>query len=296
MLAAAFALVMGAPRSSAAQSRPWCSSASSTGTTGALTYTDYQSLRDDFRSYDAALARVIGERGWGGLAENASGRQGVEATRTELHELLSIVTARRSEGDPSLPILLRLRSLNASVEREIFPDEAGDPVLNRAWSAIDAHLRSRTGERLAEYNRRFFHKYGKGSERLNLVESMLSEAMFTCAPVGAPTLPNPLELIARVQVLGYQWEPTLTAFRPSSPTWQLGLTYYLFGTDRVSRVLHHVGIAGAVQQNLLTGQTLVGAVLHVNRFDVGVLCAHGERCRRPVFALSANAQVFQGVF
>lgn len=76
---------------------------------------------------------------------------------------------------------------------------------------------------------------------------------------------------------------------------QLGITYYLYGDGRISRLMNHVGLAAAYQHDLLTNANLVGAVLHVHKLDVGVFCPRGG-CADPVFATSVNAQLFRRLF
>jgi hypothetical protein len=261
----------------------------------ALTFNDLENIRGWYSAYDAALSATLDAGQWGLLASDQQGQANVIATKNELRELLSSVGDRRANRNVVLPILIRLRALFESVNREIYASGSPPAELNRMENQISGLLSRRLASQLDEYYRRFFIKYGSSSERLNWIEMILTEAMFTPTPVSqGVNMPTHWEWILREQIIGYQYESTLKSFRPSSPVSQLGLSYYLFGKGTVAKLLNHVGVAGAYQHDLTLGTDLYGAVLHVNRVDFGYFCE--RKCVKPVWATSLNVQLIRRVF
>jgi hypothetical protein len=125
---------------------------------------------------------------------------------------------------------------------------------------------------------------------------LLTEATFTRSPMGQQVvMPSPWEWIVREQIIGFQYSAQLEKAYPSSPITQIGLTYYLYGDGRVSRLLDHVGLAAAYQRDAMTSTNLFGAVLHVHRLDVGFFCPRAK-CADPVLATSVNAQIIRRIF
>lgn len=262
----------------------------------ALTFTDLERIRGWYTSYDRELSRRIAVDGWGTLSDNADEKSNVIATRNELHELLRSVSDRRASRNVVLPILIRLRALFETVSTEIYRPETTPAELNTFENRISALTGQRLAGQIDEYYRRFFIKYGENSERLNWLEMLLTEAAFTRAPTGQRVvMPSPWEWIVREQVIGFQYSSQLEKAYPSSPITQIGLTYYLYGDGRLSRLLDHVGVAAAYQRDAITSTNLVGAVLHVHRLDVGFFCPRAK-CAHPVFATSVNAQVIRRIF
>jgi hypothetical protein len=143
---------------------------------------------------------------------------------------------------------------------------------------------------LEEYDRRFFIKNGEASERLNFLESVITELAFTRAPKGnVASMPNPLEPIARVTLLGYQYYSANEEAKPSSPVYEAGLTYYFFGKGGLGK-LHHVGLAAAYQRDLVRNLSLGGPSLHTRWLQLAVFC-ETFRCVHPVIAASKNVRI-----
>ena len=261
----------------------------------ALTFGDLERIRGWYGEYDAALSAILERNQWGALARDEAGKSNVIATKNELRELLASVSDRRADRNVVLPILIRLRALFESVNREIFASGTPPRELNVLENRISGLLSNRLASQLDEYYRVFFIKYGKWSERLNWIEMYFTEAMFTPNPTGATVnFPAHWEWILREQVIGYQYDATVKSFRPSSPVSQLGLTYYLFGKNAFASLLNHIGLAAAYQHELNSGADLYGGVLHVNRIDVAFFC---ERvCVKPVWATSFNVQLIRRIF
>jgi hypothetical protein len=261
----------------------------------ALTFGDLERIRGWYGEYDAALSAVLERGQWGTLARDEAAKANVIATKNELRELLASVSDRRADRNVVLPILIRLRGLFESVNREIFTSGTPPPELNAPENKISGLLSSRLASQLDEYYRVFFVKYGKWSERLNWIEMYLTEAMFTPNPIGqGVNFPSHWEWILREQVIGYQYDASMKGFRPSSPVSQLGLTYYFFGENAFARLANHIGLAGAYQHELHSGADLYGGVLHVSRIDLAFFC---ERvCVKPVWATSVNVQLIRRIF
>ncbi|MEO6444363.1 MAG: hypothetical protein ABIZ91_17695 [Gemmatimonadaceae bacterium] len=141
-------------------------------------------------------------------------------------------------------------------------------------------------EEVDEHGRRLSIRYGEDSERLNIVEMLLNEWTASRAPMGKLRDPSSWEWILRMQTLGYQYRRDTRALQPSFPVFQLGTTYYFYGKGRFARTVHHLGLAAAYERDVTNQRHLVGAMLHIQQFDIGVLCASG--CRDHVVVASRN--------
>jgi len=137
-----------------------------------------------------------------------------------------------------------------------------------------------------DHARKMAVRYGEQSERLNILEMLLNEWTTSRQAMGRWRDPSPWEWIVRVQTLGYQYRRDTRELAPSFPVLQLGATHYFFGTGAFSRTLHHVGLAGAYQRDVTNRRHLAGVMLHVQEFDLGVLCAAG--CRDHIVVASKN--------
>ena len=263
----------------------------------ALTFDDFEDIRKWFGEYDAELTRITEQPGgWGGLASDPAGQTGVRNTQKELRELLRVVGDRRASTDIARPILEGLRALFESVRRDIYRNGTVPAPLAGPANRITQRLLDRLALQLDEYYRRFFIKYGDASERLNLLEMVLTEDAFTNPTINSVVaMPTHWEFIAREQVIGYQYEPSVGGFRPSSPVTQLGMSYYFFANNTVARLVNHLGVAAAYQHDMLTHADLWGAVVHLRTIDLAAFCPTKGACR-PVIATSVNVQLVRRFF
>lgn len=167
------------------------------------------------------------------------------------------------------------------------------PAIRRLFCPIETSYLLLTMTELENHDMQMEVRYGKLSERLNIAEMLLDQWMSRKLGSGQLREPPRLEWILRVQVVGYQYDSRIDQFRPSSPTYQLGASYYLFGKG--SGLINHIGLAAAYQRDLSVGGDLWGGVLHVRDYDFGVLCPKGN-CRDYVIVASKNFSALAGTW
>jgi hypothetical protein len=254
-------------------------------------------VEEAFEQARAITANRIATSGWGALADMPTGPEIYQNRIREIRSLIARIESRRATPS-TLPALgLQLREHFDDVDLIYdYPNQPLPPGINTAKDAITLVFLDHLSQQNQEFYRQFFVKYGSASERLNLLEAAILNEYFSGEPTGiSEGSISPWEPVARIQVVGYQWALESNIVRPSSPTAQLGITYYFFGSGTWERALHHVGVAAAYQYVLGEGRNLGGLVAHVRTFDFGLLCSSWS-CEEPVLLTSVNLQLFQGFF
>jgi hypothetical protein len=206
----------------------------------------------------------------------------------EIDETLTGIVNKETPKASGTILKAKLRSFG-DFANTAYPSNA--PVeVNVALNGTQVILIRRLLANLKEYDRRFFIKNGEESERLNLLEMVLTERLFTPKPRGGVmNMPNPWEPVTRITVLGYQYYSDSKQMRPSSPIYELGFSYYFFGTNALAK-LHHVGVALAYQRDLIRDKRLKGGMLHTKWLQVAAFCESWP-CSKPVIAASKNIQL-----
>lgn len=148
---------------------------------------------------------------------------------------------------------------------------------------------------LKEYFKRLDIRYGEDSEKLNLLEIALSNAFFSPRTTGSQiNYPKVTEPILRMQAVGYQYYGDSEEFLPSSPIFQAGLSFYLYGDTKFQKWVNHIGIAAAYERDLITNSNYFGGMLHIKTFDIGLL--YDPETKEKILAASFNVQLIKGVF
>jgi hypothetical protein len=164
------------------------------------------------------------------------------------------------------------------------------PAVLTEWNALSGKILTAIVSDLGDAERKFFVKYGGSSERLNIVEIYLNERLFTRAPMGELARgPRRGEPIVRMTTLGYQWYADSSRARPSSPIYEVGMTWYIFGG--LLAPLNHIGVAAAYEHDLVLGTNIGGFALHLGRFEIVGMCDALRGCANHVLALSKNVQL-----
>ena len=148
---------------------------------------------------------------------------------------------------------------------------------------------------LKEYFRRLDIRYGEYSEKLNLLETAISNAFFSPRTTGSQiNYPKVLEPILRIQTVGYQYYDETSEFLPSSPIFQAGFSFYLYGNTKFQNWVNHIGIAAAYERDLITDSNYFGGMLHIRNFDIGLL--YDPDTNQQILAASFNVQLIKGLF
>lgn len=251
------------------------------------------------RYFDLAVDstnRFVALNGWGKLA-SPQGQQDyrllveqIDGSLAEFRSKPRLEAVPTTLGERLTRFFVYMDSIYGYPEREV-----AAPVLE-AKDTITVVFVGHLAQLNAEYYRRFFIKYGKTSERLNLLEGMLLNRAFSTVPAGNPERQiSRWEPIARLQVVGYEWDSGTKDVRPSPPVIQGGLSYYLFGEGKAQRWINHLGGAVAYQPAWSGGSGWWGFMGHVRNVDIGLLCS-SLRCRSSQILTSVNVQVVRNLF
>ncbi len=243
-----------------------------------------------FVTQDQAVSEWVESNGMGNLDNNVeTGFNNL--TNTLMLQADSIANDKEINTDN---FLNNYRTYNS-----ILPDLFGDD--NEEYSTIsNDYIRpfseitlGRLKAESDDYFRKFEVKYGKSSEKLNFVEVFLANTLFKTKALGAEiNPPNPWEPIFRVKALAYQYYAGEDTPIPSSPTYQIGLTKYLYANTSMAKKLNHIGIAAAYQYDLTNKHNLIGGMLHISNYDIGVLFDTDDS-NNVVIAASFNIDLFK---
>lgn len=169
----------------------------------------------------------------------------------------------------------------------IIRDNFTNPVIEILFELFDKDLK--------EYFHRVDVRYGKYSEKLNLLEVAINNALFSPRTTGSQiNYPKVPELILRAQSVGYQYYGESSEFLPSSPIFQIGFSLYLYGDSKFEKWANHIGLAAAYEYDLVTKTPYFGGMFHIRNFDIGLL--YDPENKQQILATSFNVQLIKGVF
>lgn len=237
----------------------------------------------EFHRFDSAIVAMIGDGRMTLSAQHDALRSAAGSRATEVIARATSGRVQRADGDSLRAAVSRYMDLvSPAIPEGSVPDQ---------YYTIQCDFIARFKEGAEEQLRQWEVRYGPSSERLNIVEVVVEQWLFSRAAQGPLRGPARVEPILRLQAIGYQWDKQFERMYPSSPTAQVGFSYYLLADNALARAINHVGIAAAWQRDYATDRTLVGGVLHVQKFDIGLLCTSG--CADHVVLASSNLSVLE---
>jgi hypothetical protein len=248
-----------------------------------LTY--YDRLGSLYERLDATFKGSL-DAGAGSLDSNLAAP--FQLTRSRVDSLFDRLTRSRTSRFAESMLWTELGRYEAFVEAAF---RGGRPTeMEERVCPIRTAFRLQVLSELAEHGRKMDIRYGAQSERLNVVEMFLNEWTTSRAPTGKLRDPSPWEWIARTQTVGFQYNRSTRELEPSFPVVEAGATYYMFNSNAFARRIHHVGLAAAYQRDVKRQRHLVGMMLHVQEFDLGVLCTRA--CKEHAVVASKNVSLF----
>ena len=263
----------------------------------ALSLKDIQIVNSLFDQQFETIVSHSQTNGWGNFENNLGKQTEFKALANNISTLLTQAADKQFPETGMSELRSQLLTFNLFVD-EIYGAAEKVPVeiISKPFRIpINRKFRKVLQENIREYYRKFFIKYGKRSERLNILEILFNNWVFSPKPQGSGIAPPySWEPILRMSVLGYQFYIDDRKFVPSSPIYQLGLTKYLFARNSFSKWVNHIGLAGAFQYDLAFKRRLWGGVLHIRTFDIALFIA--EKTDDFVIAASFNFQIIKKFF